>query len=744
MPRFSAWVYVEEVSRLFLTFTLSVGALAVNQKYLLTRSFASILAAVACVVCVSDAAAQISWQPVTMLGAAQQNEAVQAERPRLASDNLGHVVAVYSTSPNGINDPAPGEVGIWAATSSTNGTTWSKVSTPLLVSNTARWPDVASDGAVNWLVTCEDGLPGNNTLPVLRSINYGLSWAQVGNAASAFSGTLTSNTLVNIASNNRGTWVAVWRGNDSVTTSETLAIAKSTDAGATWQQVAKMPNAYYNAHPAVHGGPGGFLVAAEFNAAAGQSDASEVGFIKLSSNADVVTTGILNTDAALDDYTEFSPRIAQNDSGTWIVSWGRINSQQQQVVTSISADGESWSDPKPAVDKSAVTFQSNAFVDPVVATGADGRALIMYSRQLQTPLVSRTVLFTLQDSLLDVQPLPAKVVDLDWDKQPGKFFVWPDVLQVPGGRWVAMWQRQNGQNGSGSLPWFTYGLESGVTAGDVATTTDLHVAKSAYADPAGPGDLAGFVITVTNNGTSESANLVEVVDDMPAGLDFEHAVVSQGTWAVASYSGFTRLVGSLGSLAPGEKANMAIAARLNAPVGTTLTNSVEVDFLGPDSDPTNDTAIASITVGTSTALPTPPGGTPTPTPTPPVGPTPTPTPTPPGGGETSGTVTFTVSGLKVKGKEPKPGKPAKPYSVKAKAVVANTGTVATSALTLEVYLSSDANLDGSDTLINGKLLKPIKAGKTSKASISVKTPGNPAGLYLLVVVPGAPVVPLAL
>jgi len=731
----------------FLTCTSNVGAVAVNQKFLFSRNLASIFAAVACAVGTSDAAAQISWQPITTLEAAQQNETVQAERPRLASDNRGHLVAVYSTSPNGINSPAPGEVGIWAAISSTNGTTWTKVATPLLVSNTARWPDIASDGAINWVVTCEDGLPGNNSLPVLRSVNNGATWSQVGNAASAFGGTLTSNTLVNIATNNRGTWVAAWRGNDIITTSETLAIAKSTDAGATWQQVVKVPNAYFEAHPAVHGGPGGFLVVAEFNAAAGQKDASEVGFVKLSTNGDVVTTGILNTDASLDDYTEFSPRIAQNESGTWIVSWGRINSLQQQVMTSISADGVSWSGPKAAVNKAAVAFQSNAFVDPVVATGADGRALVLYSRHIQTPLVARTVMYALQDSLLDVQSLPGATVDLDWNKTPGKFFIWPDVLQVPGGRWVAMWQRQNGQNGTGASPWFSYGLEQGTTAEDVATTTDLAVTKTAYADPAGPGNLAGYMITVTNNGTSSSANLVEVTDDLPAGVSFEHATVSQGSWAVADANGQSHVVASLGSLAAGAKANMAIAARITAPTGTTLVNNAQASFLGLDTNPSNNTASANLTVGSATATPTPtptPPTGPTPTPTPPTGPTPTPTPTPPGGGETSGTLTVSVSNLKVKGKEPKPGKPAKPYSVKAKAEVTNTASVQSPTLTFEVYLSNDANLDGSDTLISGKLLKPIKPGKSSKASISVKTPSNPAGLYLLVVVPGAPTVPLAL
>ena len=122
----------------------------------------------------------------------------------------------------------------------------------------------------------------------------------------------------------------------------------------------------------------------------------------------------------------------------------------------------------------------------------------------------------------------------------------------------------------------------------LAASADLSLTESDAPDPVQPGQLLTYTFTARNDGPA-SAGGVTVTDDLPAGVDYDSAVPSQGS---CSESGGT-VDCTLGSLASGASATIEVKVRPQSE--GSLTNQAGVSSAVADPDPR-----------TTTRAPTPP------------------------------------------------------------------------------------------------------------------------------------------
>lgn len=128
---------------------------------------------------------------------------------------------------------------------------------------------------------------------------------------------------------------------------------------------------------------------------------------------------------------------------------------------------------------------------------------------------------------------------------------------------------------------------------------DLSVRKVDAPDPAAPGQVVTYTVTVGNAGPAAAANVV-VTDTLPAGTTFESVVPPAGWTCPAPVAGV--LTCTVPTLPSGDTVSIVVAVRVDAGAtsGTTLTNAVSVASTTPDPDPANNQA----TEPTSVVAPT--------------------------------------------------------------------------------------------------------------------------------------------
>jgi uncharacterized repeat protein (TIGR01451 family) len=126
---------------------------------------------------------------------------------------------------------------------------------------------------------------------------------------------------------------------------------------------------------------------------------------------------------------------------------------------------------------------------------------------------------------------------------------------------------------------------------------DLSIVKSVVGSgPFFETQNASFNITVTNAGPSGASN-VTVTDVLPAGTTFIAATSTQG-----SCSGTTTITCSLGTLANGAQASIALTVRLDE--SGSMTNVASVTSSNPDPTIANSSSSATITVQPASDIPT--------------------------------------------------------------------------------------------------------------------------------------------
>ncbi len=130
-----------------------------------------------------------------------------------------------------------------------------------------------------------------------------------------------------------------------------------------------------------------------------------------------------------------------------------------------------------------------------------------------------------------------------------------------------------------------------------ALAADLVVGKSVDLPAPVPGDTLHYTVTVTDQGPDPAAGVV-VQDVLPAGVAFLAATADQGSYD----PGTGRW--SVGDLAVGAAATLVLAAVVEADAtGKQITNTASVAAGWPaDPDPGNDTASATIQVGSGNLL----------------------------------------------------------------------------------------------------------------------------------------------
>jgi uncharacterized repeat protein (TIGR01451 family) len=120
----------------------------------------------------------------------------------------------------------------------------------------------------------------------------------------------------------------------------------------------------------------------------------------------------------------------------------------------------------------------------------------------------------------------------------------------------------------------------------IGPAADLRVTQSDAPDPVQPGANVTYTVQVSNLGAT-TATGISLRDDLPAGAGFVSATPSQGTCGGATCA--------LGSLAGGASATVSVVVTAPVTPGT-MVNKATVTALTIDSNPVNDTALASTTV----------------------------------------------------------------------------------------------------------------------------------------------------
>jgi uncharacterized repeat protein (TIGR01451 family) len=172
-------------------------------------------------------------------------------------------------------------------------------------------------------------------------------------------------------------------------------------------------------------------------------------------------------------------------------------------------------------------------------------------------------------------------------------------------------------------------------SGGQAQGADLALVMTDSPDPATLGTLLTYVITVTNGGSVDAADVV-VTDALPAGASLISATPSQGSCEAATCS--------LGTIAAGGTATVAVVVSVEAGAGATILNSACVVTSVADTNAANNCDEEDTTVPRESPAPATPSLVPE---TP--GPTATPNGLPNGGGspgkESSGTGIALIAGM---------------------------------------------------------------------------------------------------
>ena len=124
----------------------------------------------------------------------------------------------------------------------------------------------------------------------------------------------------------------------------------------------------------------------------------------------------------------------------------------------------------------------------------------------------------------------------------------------------------------------------------VNPVTDISVTKTDDADPVDVGDNITYTVTVSNNGPDDATG-VSLMDTLPASVNFVSATPSQGMCAEAG----GLVTCNLGALANGNSATITIVVTTTA--NALITNTATVTADGADTNPANNQASQTTSVG---------------------------------------------------------------------------------------------------------------------------------------------------
>ncbi len=249
--------------------------------------------------------------------------------PQIATDGGSTWIAVWMSTDDILSNFAGSTVQVSRSTN--GGSTWGA---PVVLADLAGYyfdyfapPRLATDGAVNWIVTWSgtDPISGDGDVYFVRSGDSGETWTEPVAINSDAASDSTDDFGIAVAASGDGTWVAAWSSYDDSLGTVVIRAVRSTDGGAAWSppQLVASGVGYYGQFgiDVATDGAGTWLIAGDReDAAGGDTDL----LLSKSSNDGMTWTesaAPLNTDAATDSEDDFAPRLAADGNGGWVAVW---------------------------------------------------------------------------------------------------------------------------------------------------------------------------------------------------------------------------------------------------------------------------------------------------------------------------------------------------------------------------------------------------------------------------------------
>lgn len=467
-------------------------------KVIMVRQLWGLVAALVVLFTASDVrAAAVTFGPPFALNTDAATDTQNDGAVQIATDGAGHWVAVWVANKLATMGNTA-ETDIFVARSSDDGATWTALSP--LNTNAAtdtgddRDPALATDRSGNWLVvwSAHNFLGNDPDIVVARSTDNGVTWSD---PAPVNSDTATDLNRFDerpwLATDRQGQWVAVWEAyRVSPNTDYDIMVARSADAGVTWTAPAFLNNDFatdtrtdWQARITTDGA--GHWVTVWRGDDNLRGPYGQDGDIYVARSSDGGATwsdpAPLNTDAAIDQWTDAEPQVATDGVGHWVAIW---NATFGIKVARSTDAGLTWTDPL-SIDGASDLF-------PDLATDASGTWLAVWHTITPGSYYDISVSSSTDNGATWT---PAGVIS-----NPIGFNAQPHVATDGAGHWVAVWASDDPLGGSG--------VDRDILTATGITTTAADACTSTPAVGCWAPDGAGAALLQVSNPTGSSGDSV--------------------------------------------------------------------------------------------------------------------------------------------------------------------------------------------------------------------------------------------
>ena len=336
----------------------------------------------------------VTWSAPAALNTNASSDTGNDRRPSITTDGQGHWVCVWDSNET-LGATIGPDLDILVARSTDNGQTW----TPPGALNTNAASDAVTDGTAQvitdghgtWIAVWESFLFGpDEDILFARSTDNGATWtfpAPVNNDAAV---DIKSDFFVQITTDGKGQWIAVWERNDKPNDTEfDIQFARSADNGATWTDPAPVntnagTDTAEDYHTAICTDRQGNWIVVWESRDAGPPSGGPIATdhdILLARSADNGATWTapapLNSNAAVDTGDDSHPQITTDGRGIWVAVWEStdtlgvtIGAEGDVLVSSSTDNGATWTPPVPLNANAASDTKADAF--PQIVTDNRG------------------------------------------------------------------------------------------------------------------------------------------------------------------------------------------------------------------------------------------------------------------------------------------------------------------------------------------------------------------------------------
>jgi hypothetical protein len=283
-----------------------------------------------------------TWTAPGLLNSNGGSDSGWDKSPAVTTDGLGNWVAVWHSNEANVGAGIGTDYDILVARSTDNGANWTAPAAlntnAASDSGNDWWPDVTTDGAGQWVAVWSfwpvPAGSGDADVLVARSTNNGLTWtdpAALNTNASTDSG---DDDMPDVATDGAGNWLAVWHSNDSlgdtIGTDYDILVARSTNNGLTWIDPAALntnaaTDSGSDGRPNVTTDPAGNWVAVwdSTDSLGGTIGTDRDVLVARSTNNGVTWTAPapLNTNATSDSGDDYQPQVATDGAANWVTAW---------------------------------------------------------------------------------------------------------------------------------------------------------------------------------------------------------------------------------------------------------------------------------------------------------------------------------------------------------------------------------------------------------------------------------------